>query len=140
MDRHQSQHRLPLPAACRTSDSSRVQKEEERPRSVDALLGHALERGLPQRQGLHQEICEQGYSHSSDTVNRVLSNFRYTEEQGKQLHAPRAKKGSIAGASPSAKNVAALFMRREEKLNKEQKEYPEVGCAPQTQPWPTYGG
>jgi transposase len=56
-------------------------------------------------------------------VNRLLFNFRYTEEQGKKLLAPRAKKGSIAGASPSAKNVAALFMRREEKLNEEQKEY-----------------
>jgi len=81
---------------------------------------------------LYQEICEQGYSHSIDTVNRVLSNFRYTEEQGKKLHAPRAKKGSIAGASPSAKNVAALFMRREEKLNKEQKEYLDRLCASDT--------
>jgi transposase len=81
---------------------------------------------------LYQEICEQGYSHSIDTVNRVLSNFRYTEEQGKKLRAPRAKKGSIAGASPSAKNVAALFMRREEKLNKEQKEYLGRLCASDT--------
>jgi transposase len=81
---------------------------------------------------LYQEICEQGYSHSIDTVNRVLSNFRYTEEQGKKLRAPRAKKGSIAGASPSAKNVAALFVRREEKLNKEQKEYLGRLCASDT--------
>jgi transposase len=81
---------------------------------------------------LYQEICEQGYSHSIDTVNRVLSNFLYTEEQDKKLHAPRAKKGSIAGASPSAKNVAALFMRREEKLNKEQKEYLDRLCASDT--------
>jgi transposase len=78
---------------------------------------------------LYGEIREQGYSHSIDTVNRVLSNFRYTEEQGKKLRAPRAKKGSIAGASPSAKNVAALFMRREEKLNEEQKEYLSRTCA-----------
>jgi transposase len=81
---------------------------------------------------LYQEICEQGYSHSIDTVNRALSNFRYTEEQGKKLRAPRAKKGSIAGASPSAKNVAALFVRREEKLNKEQKEYLGRLCASDT--------
>lgn len=59
----------------------------------------------------------------------MLSNFRYTEEQGKRLHAPKAKKSSIAGASPSAKNVAALFMRREEKLNEEQKEYLGRLCA-----------
>ena len=29
----------------------------------------------------------------------------------------------MAGLSPIAKNVVALFMRREEKLNEEQKEY-----------------
>ncbi len=36
---------------------------------------------------------------------------------------PRARKGSVAGLSPTSKNVAALFMRREEKLNEEQKAY-----------------
>jgi transposase len=75
---------------------------------------------------LHHEIRGQGYSHSVDTVNRAASNFRYTEEQGKRLQAPRspkAKKGSIAGSSPTARNVAALFMRREEKLDEEQKAY-----------------
>jgi transposase len=36
---------------------------------------------------------------------------------------PRARKSSVAGLSPTSKNVAALFMRREEKLNGEQKEY-----------------
>jgi len=81
---------------------------------------------------LYGEIREQGYSHSIDTVNRVLSNFRCTEQQGRKLRAPRAKKGSIAGASPSAKNVAALFMRHEEKLNKEQKEYLGKLCASDT--------
>ncbi|HEX2738851.1 MAG TPA: transposase, partial [Rubrobacter sp.] len=79
---------------------------------------------------LHQEIREMGYRHSVDTVNRLLSSFRHTEERGgKPFHAPRAKRGSIAGASPTAKNVAALFMRREEMLNGEQKEYLERLCA-----------
>jgi hypothetical protein len=63
-------------------------------------------------------------------VNRLLSSLRYTEGQGKApSHAPRAKRGSIAGASPSAKNVAALFMRREEMLSEEQKECLERLCA-----------
>ncbi|HET7478983.1 MAG TPA: hypothetical protein VFJ72_05640 [Rubrobacteraceae bacterium] len=44
-------------------------------------------------------------------------------------HAPRAKRGYIAGASPTAKNVAALFMRREEMLNEEQKAYIKRLCA-----------
>jgi len=56
-------------------------------------------------------------------VNRLLSSFRHAEGRGKtSSHAPRAKRGSIVGASPTAKNVAALFMRREEMLNEEQKE------------------
>jgi transposase len=81
---------------------------------------------------LYQEICEQGYSNSIDIVTKLLSDFRYTEEQGKMLRAPRApkaKKGSIAGGSPTARNVAALFMRREEKLNEEQKAYLDRLCA-----------
>jgi transposase len=35
----------------------------------------------------------------------------------------------VAGNSPTAKNVAALFMRREEKLNGEHKEYLQRLCA-----------
>ena len=71
-----------------------------------------------------------GYRHSVDTVNRLLSSFRHTEGRGEKLsHAPKAKRGSIAGSSPSAKNVAALFMRREENLSEEQKEYPQRLCA-----------
>ncbi len=71
-----------------------------------------------------------GYRHSIDTVNRLLSSFRYTEGRGKKVpHAPRAKRGGIAGASPTAKNVAALFMRREGMLNAEQKEYLDRLCA-----------
>lgn len=72
---------------------------------------------------LFQEIREQGYAHSIDIVTKLISDFRYTEQQGKRLRAPKAKKGSIAGASPTARNVAALFMRRERKLDKEQKGY-----------------
>ena len=65
-----------------------------------------------------------------DTVNRLLSSFRHTEGRvGTPSHAPRSKRGSIAGASPTAKNVAALFMRREEMLNGEQEEYLRKLCA-----------
>ena len=79
---------------------------------------------------LYGEIRKQGYSHSKATVNRLLSNLRYTESQGKRLsHVPRAKKGSIAGSSPTAKNVAALFMRREQRLSEGQRGYLERLCA-----------
>ncbi|MGF1472495.1 MAG: transposase [Rubrobacteraceae bacterium] len=56
-------------------------------------------------------------------MTKLLSDFRYTEQQGKRLRAPKAKKRTIAGASPTARNIAELFMRREEKLDTEQKEY-----------------
>jgi transposase len=93
------------------------------------LLGRWNE-GCRSAKRLHQEIREMGYRHSIDTVNRLLSSFRHTEGQGKKLPlAPKAKRGSITGASPTAKNVAALFMRREEMLNEEQKEYLEKLCA-----------
>jgi transposase len=93
------------------------------------LLGRWNE-GCRSAKRLHAEIRDQGYRHSVDTVNRLLSSFRYTEQQGEKLPlAPRAKRGSIAGASPTAKNVAALFMRREEMLNAEQKEYLGRLCA-----------
>jgi transposase len=42
---------------------------------------------------------------------------------------PRARRGSIAGLSPTSSNVAALFVRREEKLTEEQKEYLGRLCA-----------
>ena len=100
---------------------------------LDPYLPYILERwneGCRSAKRLHAEIREKGYRHSVDTVNRLLSSFRYTETQGKEpSHAPRAKRGSIAGASPTAKNVAALFMRREGMLNEEQKEYLKRLCA-----------
>ena len=100
---------------------------------LDPYLPYLLARwneGCRSAKRLHQEIREKGYLHSVDTVNRLLSSFRYTEGRGETpSHAPKAKKGSIAGSSPSAKNVAALFMRREQMLNEEQKEYLERLCA-----------
>ena len=81
---------------------------------------------------LYYEIREQGYANSIDIVTKLLSDFRYTEEQGKKLRvprAPKAKKRSIAGRSPTARNVAALFMRREEKLSEEQRKYLDRLCA-----------
>jgi transposase len=100
---------------------------------LDPYLPYLLRRwneGCRSAKRLHQEIRQMGYRHSVDTVNRLLSSFSYTEQQGEKVPlAPRAKTGSIAGASPTAKNVAALFMRREEMLNVEQKEYLDRLCA-----------
>jgi transposase len=116
----------------RTEPPSRP-RYKRRASVLDPYLPYLLSRwneGCRSAKRLHQEIREMGYSHSVDTVNRLLSGFRHTEGQGKKLpHAPRAKKGSVAGASPTAKSVAALFMRREEMLSEEQKEYLERLCA-----------
>ena len=73
---------------------------------------------------LYREIREQGYSHSCTNVERLLAEFRRASARGRSVPSvPRAKKGAVAGSFPSAKNVAALFMRREEMLTVEQEAY-----------------
>ena len=73
---------------------------------------------------LYREIREQGYSHSSTNVDRLLAEFRRATARGRPVSSvPRAKEGAVAGSLPSAKNVAALFMRGEEKLTAEQGDY-----------------
>ena len=73
---------------------------------------------------LYREIREQGYRNSEEICAWFISQLRRAEACGKPISSvPRAKAGSVAGLSPTAKNVAALFMRHEEKLNQEQEEY-----------------
>ena len=73
---------------------------------------------------LYREIREQGYQNSEEICARFTAQLRRVEARGKPPSSvPRARKGSVAGLSPSSKNVAALFMRREEKLTEGQKEY-----------------
>jgi len=73
---------------------------------------------------LLRDIRERGYKNSERTFTRFTAELRRAEKDGRPpSSAPRAKQGSVAGLSPTAKNVAALFMRREEKLSGEQKAY-----------------
>jgi len=73
---------------------------------------------------LYREIREQGYANSEEICARFVAQLRRAEANGKPPSSvPRARRGSVAGLSPTSKNVAALFMRREEKLSEEQKEY-----------------
>lgn len=73
---------------------------------------------------LYREIREQGYQISEEICARFTAQLRRAEASGKPPSSvPRARKSSVAGLSPTSKNVAALFMRREEKLNEEQKGY-----------------
>jgi transposase len=97
---------------------------------VPYLLGR-WEEGCRNGKQLLREIRERGYSNSERTFIRFTGELRRAGAAGKPASscAPRARKGSVAGLSPTAKNVAALFMRREEKLSEEQKEYLQRLCA-----------
>ncbi len=73
---------------------------------------------------LYREIREQGYRNSEEICARFMAQLRRAEARGKPISSvPRARQGSVAGLSPTAKNVAALFMRHEEKLSEEQEGY-----------------
>jgi transposase len=73
---------------------------------------------------LYREIRERGYTNSEETCARFTAQLRRAEAQGKSISSvPRARQGSVTGLSPTAKNVAALFMRHEEKLDEEQEAY-----------------
>jgi transposase len=73
---------------------------------------------------LYREIREQGYANSEETCTHIVAQLRRAEARGKPISSvPRARQGSVAGLSPTAKNVAALFMRKEENLDEEQEEY-----------------
>jgi transposase len=78
---------------------------------------------------LYREIREQGYGNSEETCARFTAQLRRAEARGRPISSvPRARQGSVAGLSPTAKNVAALFMRREEKLDEEQRRYLDRVC------------
>jgi transposase len=72
---------------------------------------------------LYREIREQGYASSEETCARFVAQLRRAEAQGKPPSSVPREEGAVASLSPTSKNVAALFMRREEKLSEEQKEY-----------------
>jgi transposase len=105
---------------------------------VPYLLGRWNE-GCRNSKRLLREIRERGYANSERTFIRFTGELRRAEAAGKPPSStPRARKGSVAGLSPTAKNVAALFMRREEKLSEEQKRSTCRDCAPPTELWPMH--
>ena len=94
---------------------------------LDPYVPYLLRRwneGCHNGKKLYREIREQGYTNSEETCARFTAQLRRAEARGKPISSvPRARAGSVAGLSPTAKNVAALFMRHEEKLDEEQEEY-----------------
>lgn len=73
---------------------------------------------------LYREIRERGYRNSEEICARFTAQLRRAEARGKPISSvPRAIQGSVAGLSTTARNVAALFLRHEEKLDEEQGAY-----------------
>ena len=78
----------------------------------------------PARSCVCRKIRERGYENSEETCARFIAQLRRAEARGKPpFSVPRGRRGSIAELSPTPKNVAALFVRRDEKLSQQQKEY-----------------
>ena len=100
---------------------------KRRASALDPYVPYLVERwneGCRNGKKLCREIRERGYQSSEEICARFVSQLRRAEANGKPPSSvPRARRGSVAGLSPTSKNVAALFMRREEKLTEEQKEY-----------------
>ena len=87
-----------------------------------SYLLRGWEEGCRDGKRLYPEIRQRGYANSERTFVRFTAELRRAEANGKPpSSAPRAGKGSVAGLSPTAKNVAAPFVRGEEKLSVEQK-------------------
>jgi transposase len=100
---------------------------KRRASALDPYVPYLVERwneGCRNGKKLCREIRERGYQSSEEICARFVSQLRRADANGKPPSSvPRARRGSVAGLSPTSKNVAALFMRREEKLTEEQKEY-----------------
>jgi transposase len=100
---------------------------------LDPYVPYLLERwgeGCRNGKRLFREIRERGYENSEETCARFIARLRRAEARGKPPSSvPRARKGSVAGLSPTSKSVAALFVRRDERLSEEQEEYLGRLCA-----------
>jgi hypothetical protein len=84
---------------------------------VPYLLGRWGE-GCRNGKKLYRETRERGYENSEETCAHFIARFRRAEAKGKPPSSvPRARRGSIAGLSPTSKNVADLFMRRKENFS-----------------------
>lgn len=96
-------------------------------RVLDPYVPYLVQRwneGCRNGKKLYREIRERGYQNSQEICSRFIAQLRRAKARGKPPSSvPRARKNSVAGLSPTSKNVAALFMRRVEKLNEDRKEY-----------------
>jgi transposase len=98
-----------------TEPPPRPAYKKRRASVLDPYIPYILKRwneGCHNGKRLYREIRQQGYSNSEETCARFTAQLRRAEARGKPISSvPRARQGSVAGLTPTAKNVAALFMR-----------------------------
>ncbi|MDP8973744.1 MAG: ISL3 family transposase [Actinomycetota bacterium] len=100
-------------------------------RVLDPYVPYVLKRwgeGCRNGRKLYREIRQRGYAHDISNLGRLLAELRRAEAAGKPGGKPagRPPPGAVhpdTPTVPTVRQVAALFLRREEKLTAEQKAY-----------------
>jgi len=100
-------------------------------RVLDPYVPYVLKRwgeGCRNSRKLYREIRERGYTHDISNLGRLLAELRRVEAAGKPGGKPpgRPPPGAVhpdTPTVPTARQAAALFLRRKEKLTVEQEAY-----------------
>jgi transposase len=95
-------------------------------RVLDPYVPYILKRwqeGCRNSRKLYQEIRERGYAHDISNLGRLLSELRRAEAGRATGRPPPGAVHPDAPIVPTARQAAALFLRRKEKLTTEQQEY-----------------
>ncbi len=100
-------------------------------RALDPYVPYVLKRwaeGCHNGRKLYREIRQRGYAHDISNLGRLLAELRRAEAAGKPGGKPagRPPPGAVhpnASFVPTARQAAALFLRRREKLTAEQEAY-----------------
>lgn len=111
---------------------------------LDPYVPYLLERwneGCHNGKRLYREIRERGYQNSEEICARFTAQLRRAEARGKPLSSmPRGRRSSVAGLSPTSKNVAALFSCAGRRSSTTSRRTTWAGCATPTGRSPMPGG
>jgi transposase len=95
-------------------------------RVLDPYVPYILKRwqeGCRNSRKLYQEIRERGYAHDISDLGRLLAELRRAEAGRATGRPPPGAVHPETPTVPTARQAAALFLRRKEKLTTEQQEY-----------------
>jgi transposase len=95
-------------------------------RVLDPYVPYILKRwqeGCRNSRKLYQEIRERGYAHDISNLGRLLAELRRAEAGRATGRPPPGAVHPDTPTVPTARQAAALFLRRKEKLTTEQQEY-----------------